>query len=377
MGQSHDAVVGFNARQPVVLFHCASLGEYEQGRPMIDAFKDKCTDYQVVISFFSPSGYDVVKAQNVQETIVYLPIDIKRNVIEFLDKINPSIIFLVKYEFWPNLLTEAKLRNIQTVCFAANFRAEQAYFNYRFLRNLLLKVDVFYVQNETSKFLLKNIGHQRVIICTDPRFERVKTRKQRNFRDKKIVDFVEKHQVLILGSVYASDAVNVPDEVFLKQNNLKALVFPHEMGEQNVAFWQKYFPDAVRYSDQLMPQSNALIVDKIGLLADAYSLANFAYVGGFSEKGIHNVLEAAVYGINVWIGCGEHKKFAEVLDLQALGVLSTVENHLDTAAQIKHLLENPDEVKKTSEICKEYFESKPSAAAQIIDTFNLKTKLSE
>ena len=307
-----------------VWFHASSLGEFEQGRPMIEKLRAEHPEYRVILTFFSPSGYIPAKNYQQADIVCYLPFDTKRNVRRFIDLLQPKMVFFIKYEFWLNYLLELKGREIPSYSVSSIFRKEQAFFRpmggrYRLALHCFTHL---FVQNVKSKELLKSIDIDDVTVVGDTRFDRV-TKILEQARQLPLVDaFAEgDRKVFVVGSSWGDDeAVYMP--FFNKHREWKLIIASHEVNEERVArIVEQYEGKCVRYSTATMDevvQADCLIVDCYGLLSSIYRYGDMAYVGGGFGVGIHNVLEAAVYGIPVFFG-PNNRKFQEAQLLKGCG----------------------------------------------------------
>lgn len=307
-----------------VWFHASSLGEFEQGRPMIEKMRAEHPEYRVVLTFFSPSGYIPAKNYQQADVVCYLPFDTKYNVRRFLELVRPKMAFFIKYEFWLNYLLELKKRSIPAYSVSSIFRKEQAFFRswggrYRLALHSLTHL---FVQNDSSKALLKSVGVENVTVVGDTRFDRV-AKVLEQARQLPLVDaFVEgDRKVFVVGSSWGNDeAVYMP--FFNAHREWKLIIASHEVGEERIeSIVSQYEGSCVRYSTATMEQvrhADCLIVDCYGLLSSIYRYGTAAFVGGGFGAGIHNVLEAAVYGIPVFFG-PNNRKFQEVQQLKACG----------------------------------------------------------
>lgn len=307
-----------------VWFHAASLGEFEQGRPMIEKLRAEHPEYRVVLTFFSPSGYIPAKNYQQADIVCYLPFDTKRNVRRFLDLVQPKMAFFIKYEFWLNFLQELKTREIPSYSVSSIFRKDQVFFKpmggrYRLALHCFTHL---FVQNAKSKELLKSIDIDEVTVVGDTRFDRV-TKILEQARQLPLVDaFAEgDRKVFVVGSSWGDDeAVYMP--FFNRHREWKLIIASHEVNEERVArIIDQYEGKCVRYSTATMEevvQADCLIVDCYGLLSSIYRYGDMAYVGGGFGVGIHNVLEAAVYGIPVFFG-PNNRKFQEAQLLKECG----------------------------------------------------------
>ena len=319
-----------STNEQVIWVHCASLGEFEQGRPIIENIKKRYPDYKIVLTFFSPSGYENQKNNSLADVTAYLPLDTKRNANRFLDLVNPEMAIFVKYEIWPNMLKELKNRNIETLLVSGIFRNNQIFFkDYgSWMRKSLNAFSHFFVQNENSKLLLNNIGFSNVSIGGDTRFDRVyKITNQDNHLDF-IDKFVQNKYILVAGSTWPKDEellVNYINNI--AEDDEKFIIAPHNLTEKGIDNLQKsitkkttLFSDKNKSND-----AKVFIVNTIGILTKIYSYANVAYVGGGFGVGIHNILEPAAYGIPIIIG-PNFKKFSEAVDLVNLNACQSIRN---------------------------------------------------
>ena len=333
-----------------VWFHASSLGEFEQGRPMIEKLRAEHPEYRVVLTFFSPSGYQPAKNYQRADVVCYLPFDTKRNVARFLDMVRPKMAFFIKYEFWLNYLQELKKRSIPSYSVSSIFRKEQVFFKpwggrYRLALHCMTHL---FVQNVESKSLLKSVGVENATVVGDTRFDRV-SKILEQARQLPLVDaFVEgDRKVFVVGSSWGNDeAVYMP--FFNTHREWKLIIASHEVSEERVASIMSHYEGAcVRYSTATMDEvrkADCLIVDCYGLLSSIYRYGSMAYVGGGFGVGIHNVLEAAVYGIPVFFG-PNNRKFQEAQQLKSCGggyeIVATCDfvERMDAFASDEKLLE--------------------------------------
>ncbi len=305
-----------------IWFHAASLGEFEQGRPLIESIRRIHPQYKIIVTFYSPSGYEVRKNYSGADVICYLLPDTKENVNRFLDIVKPKKVFFIKYEFWANYLSSLKERGIETYIISSIFREKQAFFQWyggRY-RNLLRCFNHLYVQDEQSRTLLSSIGVSNVTVCGDTRFDRVvdikNQAKQLPIVEKFVNDFT-----LIAGSSWPKDE-DILIEYFNNNPDLKMIIAAHEIHEEHLAgIITKLKRPYMRYSqatEENVAGVDCLIIDCFGLLSSIYRYGTVAYIGGGFGVGIHNVTEAAVYGVPVIFG-PNYEKFREATDLIACG----------------------------------------------------------
>lgn len=328
--------------KPTVWFHAASLGEFEQARPVLEDYRQRHPECQVLVTFFSPSGYEVRKNYAQAEAICYLPMDTPGNVRRFLDTVHPDKVFFVKYEFWYNYLNALRQRGIDTYIFSAIFRPDQYFFKWYggwFLRQIGLCFKHLFVQNEESLRLLKGHGIDHCSLAGDTRYDRVHQIAQAAEPDAVVERFLQGHDgpVLVAGSTWP------PDEQLLARLHEskewfpeRIIIAPHEIHEEHLRSIEALFPSSIRYSSlssstsSSSATSHVLIIDNIGLLSKLYRYATVAYIGGGFGVGIHNILEAVAYGKPVVFGPNHHK-FQEAHDIIELGGGMTVDEKPDVS----------------------------------------------
>ena len=350
-------------QQPIAWFHCASLGEYEQGRPVIDAFEAAFPKFQIVVSFFSPSGFENANLK-ADECKIYLPLDTPVNAKKLISILNPAIVFFVKYDFWKNIIHEIHHKNIPLICFSANFRKNQIYFKSIFFAEIVKSFNMIFVQNQKSKNLLETIDIKTVRVLTDTRFEQVLERKINQNLSSLFEDFKQQKNIIVAGSVHQKDMdVLIP---FINQDSYyQFLIFPHEINYKQIQKWR----NSISRETALIGEKtvDVVFIDKIGLLTDTYSLAKFAFVGGGFGAGLHSILEATVYGIPVLFGDKAFQKFEEAKKLIHLEIAFAIKNETELAEKLVKIEDSPDFFKKTSELCTAYFHSKSGASEAIIE----------
>lgn len=308
-----------------IWFHCASLGEFEQGRPLIEKIKKTYPDFAICLTFYSPSGYEIRKNYSFADFVAYLPLDSEKNACKFLDIVKPDLAFFIKYEFWHFYLTEMKHRNIPVLSVSAIFRPNQVFFKSygNFYRQMLQCFDKIFVQNQLSKELLEQVGITQASLSGDTRFDRVAALAQHRKDVPLAAKFQNGQPTMVIGSSWPEDMkVLMP---FINQNayKLKYIIAPHEISEENIqAIVSVTSMKCIRYSQATLSgvdQYDILIIDNIGLLSSLYAYGDYAYIGGAFGKGLHNILEAATYGLPILFGNKNYDKFQEARDLIALG----------------------------------------------------------
>lgn len=317
----------------VIWFHAASLGEFEQGRPIIEELKQHYSDYKIVVTFFSPSGYEIRKNYPLADVICYLPLDTKSNVKKFIKLVQPDMAIMIKYEFWPNLLSELKKHDVPTILISGIFRKKQSFFKWYggFMREKLTAFNHFFVQNETSKKLLNSIDFHNVTIAGDTRFDRVYDILQQDNSLDFISEFKNSQYTVIAGSTWKEDEELIINYI---NNNAtddeKFIIAPHNINQKQIKELQSLInKKTILFSEKEGKQlSNyqVFIIDTIGLLTKIYSYADVAYVGGGLATGLHNILEPATYGVPVIFGGNKYNKFQEAIDLLEIGGAKTVTN---------------------------------------------------
>ena len=345
-----------------IWIHAASLGEFEQGRPLIEMIKAKQPDAHIVLSFFSPSGYEVRKGYNMVDAVVYLPFDLPENVDKFINLVNPQMAIFIKYEFWGNYLKTLKRRSIPTYLVSAIFRPGQVFFKPwgGMFRELLSCFTTMFVQNAASRTLLNKIGFNNVEVAGDTRFDRVADVRNAA-KDFPVVErFVSNSKfTLVAGSSWQPDEdIIVP--YFNSHPGMKLILAPHEFDKERLdALLVKFKRPVSLYScasaDE-MEQCDALVVDCFGILSSLYRYGQVAYVGGGFGAGIHNVNEAAVYGMPVVFG-PNHKKFREATDLIACGGGFAIDGDEAFAKVMDKMLSNKAFLEKSGTIADKYIQS--------------------
>ncbi len=314
--------------------HCASLGEFEQGRPLIEKFKSdpKTKDFKIILSFFSPSGYEVRKNYPQADIVCYLPFDKKKNAREFLNLINPEFAIFVKYEFWYFYLRELKKQGKSAYIISSIFREKQIFFRSygKFYLNTLKSFKHIFVQDENSANLLNANGINNVDICGDTRTDRVLQIAKEEYRNEILEQFTKDKTTIVCGSTWPEDEKIIADLIKESDDTSRFIIAPHEIDEKHLQSIETLINfNIVRYSaisNKLPETTKVIIIDSIGLLSKLYRYGDFAYIGGGFGKGIHNILEAAVYNIPIFFG-PTHKKFKEAVDLVNLGSAFSINSH--------------------------------------------------
>jgi len=313
---------------PLAWFHSASLGEFEQARPVIEKYKENFPSHLILLTFFSPSGYEIRKNYTGVDFICYLPIDTAKNAREFIEMFQPSVVFFVKYEFWYNYLRILSEKEIPVISFSTIFRANQVFFKSYggFYRNILSYFTHIFVQNKKSFELLKSINIQQISIGGDTRFDRVKQIADAKKEIEVVEKFKDNKPLLIVGSCWQQDFEVIAPMLNEFEHDLKVIIAPHEIHDEEITAWQKVlkktsikFSAIQQLTDTEIATANTLFIDNIGMLSSLYQYADFAWVGGAYRKGLHNTLEAATFGLPIFFGNNNYQKFQEAMDLISIG----------------------------------------------------------
>jgi 3-deoxy-D-manno-octulosonic-acid transferase len=358
-------------------FHCASLGEFEQGRPVIEALSKRNPDYKIVLSFFSPSGFEIQKDYPLADVVVYLPLDTKSNAKKFLKAIHPSLAVFVKYEFWPNLLNEIKKAEVPAYLISGIFRNDQVFFKPYggWMRAALEAFSHFFVQNNESVLLLEDIGIRRTTRSGDTRFDRVHSLIEQDNTLDFLEDFTRDKTVVVAGSTWPKDEellIDFINDSSLDTDNSSGVVFiiaPHHMDRERIQkIKERVHKKCMLYSEGIPDkQVQVFILDTIGLLTKVYSYASVSYVGGgFDREGVHNVLEPAVFGAPIVIG-PVFEKYQEAVDLVELKGCLVTKNSKEFKSTLSSLLTEKTLRDKTGEICREFIEANKGATEIIVE----------
>lgn len=360
-------------KRPRIWIHCASLGEFEQGRPVLEALRREYSNYAIVLTFFSPSGYEVRKDYNGADHVFYLPLDSYHNAKGFIELVQPKIALFVKYDLWYFFLTRIAKRNIPLILVSAIFRKEQAFFQWygKLYRRMLEAFTHIFVQDENSIQLLNKIGVEHTTTAGDTRFDRVIDVAQNTSNITEIDRFCKGRRVLVAGSTWPDDEKLLKEAFFSNlrsSQDWRLIIAPHEVNEAHIKELQALFDnDCLLWSEyQTDTEKPVLIIDTIGILSTLYKHCTIAYIGGgFNRSGIHNVLEAVVYGKKVVHG-PEYKKFKEAKELVALGVSTAVDNTPDMLKVIETVAQGNVDFESISGVAKQYVLKNAGATDAII-----------
>ncbi len=378
------------ASDKVIWFHAASLGEYEQGLPVMEAIKEKYPNHKIVVSFFSPSGYEVRKNNTIADATVYLPMDTKANAKKFVQLVHLEMVFFIKYEFWPNYLNELKKQNIPTYLISGIFRKNQAFFKWYggFYRKALTTFNHFFVQNDASKLLVQKLGFNNVTVSGDTRFDRVVSILERDNELDFIDSFTKSPSTalgvttIVIGSSWPKDEELLIQYINQSADDVKFIIAPHNILQSNIVNLQSSIKKkTILYSEynELLDSARhdklqdyqVFIIDTIGLLTKIYSYADIAYVGGgFGNPGVHNLLEPATFGVPIVIG-PNYSHFAEATALvQSEGCMS-IKNQTELNNAFDLLINNTDERHEKGHICETFVQMNKGATQKIVDSINL------
>lgn len=362
-------------QHPVAWFHCASLGEFEQGRPLIEKFAAQYPEYRIVLTFFSPSGYEVRKNYGGAHHIFYLPMDCPSHARQFLNLVNPQLAVFVKYEFWYNYLTELHRRGIPAISVSAIFRPGQLFFKPygSFYRNLLKNFTHIFTQNETSARLLQEAGIEQVSVAGDTRFDRVLQTAEAVKTIPVVEAFKGAGAVFVIGSSWPQDMTVLLPFIQKWATRLKFIIAPHEIHEQEIQGLKTSLGGlALRYSEALaetVADYPVLIIDNIGMLSSLYAYGSFAYVGGAFGKGLHNTLEAAAFGLPLFFGPVYHK-FQEAQDLVAQGLAFPIQTTAELEEKFTAVHNSQAQQDSIRQQATRYVQSQSGATDKILQRIN-------
>lgn len=367
---------GLHENTDYLWFHVSSLGEFEQGRPVMERIRAEYPQYRIVLTFFSPSGYDSAKNYQYADVVCYLPFDTKLNAKRFVALVKPKMAFFVKYEYWMNFLDVLKKKGVPTYSISSIFRKEQVFFRFwgGYYRRVLRCFNHFFVQNEVSKTLLATLGIDAVSVVGDTRFDRVAQIKEAARQLPLVEAFIEGNKrVFVVGSSWGADE-NVYLPYFNNNQGWKLIIASHEVNEERLkSIESKVKGVCVRYTQATMDEVRAadvLLIDCFGLLSSIYRYGNIAYVGGGFGVGIHNILEAAVYGIPVFFG-PNNAKFQEASDLKDCGGGIEIHDAAEFADYMHRFMENPRSQKTAADAAANYVSHNSGASNRILKAIKL------
>ena len=355
----------------ILWFHASSLGEFEQGRPVIESVRKLKPDYKILLTFFSPSGYELRKDYKFADYIFYLPLDTKKNAERFIDIVRPEKVFFIKYEFWYNFLTQLKEEGIPTYIFSALFRPSQIFFKPwgKWYLKAITTYEHIFVQNQESFDILHKFGFINVSVSGDTRLDRVGEIADAAPRLDKLEIFCGKQKAIIAGSTWKEDEDLFIPYVNKCQPGQKFVIAPHEVNPQSLervcSALEKTYAFYSTASPQELKDADVLIVDGYGYLVSVYRYGAFAYVGGGFTSGIHSILEPAAFGLPVIIG-PDFQKFQEAHDMLSLGAATCINNYEELENQIDNYRSNPDALNAASASAHNYVDQNRGASKEIV-----------
>jgi len=365
-----------NANDKTIWFHAASLGEYEQGLPVIERIKEKFPNHKIVLTFFSPSGYEVRKNNLVADVTVYLPLDTKKNALQFLSIVRPEMVFFIKYEYWPNYLKELRKIGTPTYLISGIFRKNQLFFKWYggFYRTALNTFTYFFVQNESSKKLLLELGKTNVAVSGDTRFDRVASILEKD----NSLDFIETFKndtlTIVAGSSWPKDENLLVDYINQTSEKIKFIIAPHNIKEEQIQELKNSISKRVvlfsEKSNKNLADFDVFIIDTIGILTKIYSYADIAYVGGgFGNPGVHNILEPATFGVPIVIG-PNFSHFAEATALVNREGCIPISNKKELMDAFSNLIANDNIRHEKGHICNTFVQMNKGATDIIMKKIN-------
>jgi 3-deoxy-D-manno-octulosonic-acid transferase len=357
--------------EKILWFHASSLGEFEQGRPVIEAIRKLKPDYKILLTFFSPSGYELKKDYKFADYVFYLPLDTKRNAARFIDIVRPEKVFFIKYEFWYNYLTQLKEEGIPTYIFSALFRPSQIFFKPwgKWYLKAITTYEHIFVQNQESFDILHKFGFINVSLSGDTRLDRVGEISDAAPRLDKLEIFCNGQKAIIAGSTWKEDEYLFIPYVNKSSHGQKFVIAPHEVTPQSLervcSAMEKPYALYSTASTQELTNAEVLIVDGYGYLVSIYRYGMLAYVGGGFTSGIHSILEPAAFGLPVIFG-PDYQKFQEAHDMLSLGAATCINNYEELEMQIDSYLSNPEKLISASALARGYVNKNRGASKEIV-----------
>jgi 3-deoxy-D-manno-octulosonic-acid transferase len=355
-----------------IWFHAASLGEYEQGLPVIEEIKLNYPDHKIVVTFFSPSGYEVRKNNTVADVTIYLPLDTPKNAKQFLELVHPDLVFFIKYEFWINYLDHLKKQNIPTYLISGIFREKQLFFKWYggFYQKALNTFTHFFVQNESSKKLITQLGKTNVTVSGDTRFDRVVAILEKDNTLDFISEFKNDSITLVIGSSWPKDETLLIEYINSCTLDVKFIIAPHNIKTEQIENLKNSITKKVvlftEKENKDLSQFNVFIIDTIGILTKIYSYADIAYVGGgFGNPGVHNILEPATFGVPIIIG-PNYSHFEEATSLVHLGGCISITNQQELEQALSSLIRNNETRHNKGQICNAFVQKNKGATNSIM-----------
>ncbi len=365
---------------PTAWFHCASLGEFEQGRPLIEAYRDHYPGHKILLTFFSPSGYEIRKNYNGADYVSYLPLDTKKNAKKFISIARPVVAVFVKYEFWYHFLTQLNRNKIPTYVVSAIFRPSQVFFKWYgvWYRKFLKNFNHIFVQNRQSLILLQKIRLDNATEAGDTRFDRVYEAAENALDLPLLEEFSKNSTVLIAGSTWPKDEEIIGAYIKKNPGKVKFILAPHEIDQQRIERFIEFINvPTIRFtqpSAKEVASAQVIIIDTIGVLVSAYQYGSIAYIGGGFGSGIHNTLEAATFGMPIIFG-PNYLKFREAVELTKQNAAFPISNEQTFATTLDSLLSSTDKTVQTGLIAKHYVKENIGATKKILSAISPKIKV--
>lgn len=348
-----------NETAPLVWIHAASLGEFEQGRPLIEAIKQQIPEKKIVLTFFSPSGYEIRKNYDKADYIYYLPLDTAENARRFVDIVQPQIAVFIKYEFWKNYLSQLYAHTIPTYLISGVFRSDQVFFRWYggWYKTILNYFSHLFVQNKESAELLQKHGIKNYTVAGDTRFDRVYAIAEQAPEIKEVDEFKNGKLLLVAGSTWPPDEELLLDYINDTERDIKFVIAPHEIHESNIErLVNNLKVNTIRYSQiktEDLQKARVLIIDNIGMLSSVYGYADVAYVGGAFGLGLHNILEPATFGVPVVFG-NKYEKFQEAIDLVKKQGAFSVTNYNELKDLLDKFFSQTEFRRQKGKVCSDY-----------------------
>lgn len=371
----NELITKIDTNSKYIWFHSASLGEFEQGRPLIEKIKSEKPEYKIILTFFSPSGYEPRKNYKFADIVSYLPFDSPKNALDFVKIVNPKLAIFIKYDIWYYFLKNLKEYNVPTYLISAIFRENQIFFKSygKSYKKALGFFDKIFLQNKESEILLGKYGFNNTVVCGDTRIDRVISISKQEYNNSILEKFCENKRCFVYGSTWLEDEKILANFINTSPEDFVFIIAPHEVNEKNIENIENTFKvNSQRFSEiiELKSDTRLIIIDTIGILSKIYRFAEIAYVGGGFGKGIHNILEAVVYNIPVVIG-PNYKKFNEAVQLVKNQVVFSVNSSNDYVNIMKLLVGDGDIVMISGNNAKAYINASMGTTQIIFDNLQL------
>ena len=364
------------ANDRLIWMHCASLGEFEQGRPVLEGLKSTDPSLKILLTFFSPSGYEIQKNYEYADFVFYLPWDTRKNARAFIEQTKPVLVIFVKYEFWYHFIHEIHRRKIPLISISTIFRPNQIFFKWygSLFRSMLKCFNHFFVQNNQSSELIHTLGVSNTTVAGDTRFDRVQQIIRQGEELSRIQQFKDGQKLMVIGSAWPEDLDVLYSFIRENKGRLKFIVAPHEISETFLSEIESSMGgDCIRYSktgDNFIPNVSVLLIDNVGMLSRLYRYGEFAFIGGGFRQGLHNILEAACYGIPIFFGNKAYQKYQEAIDLVLRGGAFEVGSYHELKSVYDQLMINPLSYQLACEVTRQYVHENLGATDKIVSYCN-------